>query len=227
MTKVASELRDSGSGLSSVQPPASLQPRPNNIDFTADGEVTEAGQLCVTQAGTADSVECGQCRVLVCCRRTWSPRWRWTRCWSAATARRSSATSHTSRDTSPAWSRSGVMMVMMMMMVMIMMMMEQVCRDNFEKSCQISFRPEVSRETVTNESRASGHVTQYSPPIGQVRRESVRVCSRPLLRTCNGQGPEVCTVQYETSCTTRYSDTRAWSSSSYNQHVTLTCVQAS
>ena len=57
MTKVASELRDSGSGLSSVQPPASLQPRPNNIDFTADGEVTEAGQLCVTQAGTADSVE--------------------------------------------------------------------------------------------------------------------------------------------------------------------------
>ena len=50
-TKVASELRDSGSGLSSVQPPVSLQPRPNNIDFTADGEVTEAGQLCVTQAG--------------------------------------------------------------------------------------------------------------------------------------------------------------------------------
>ena len=55
--KVASELRDSGSGLASVQPPASLQPRPNNIDFTGDGEVTEAGQLCVTQAGTADSVE--------------------------------------------------------------------------------------------------------------------------------------------------------------------------
>ena len=121
--------------------------------------------------------------------------------------------------------------MMMMMMMMIVMMMEQVCRDNFEKSCQISFRPEVSRETVTNESRASGHVTQYSPligqqtqyspPIGQVRRESVRVCSRPLVRTCNGQGPEVCTVQYETTCTTRYSDTRAWSSSSY-QHVT--CV---
>ena len=109
-------------------------------------------------------------------------------------------------------------------MMMIMTMMEQVCRDNFEKSCQISFRPEVSRETATNESRASGHVTQYSPPIGQVRRESVRVCSRPLVRTCNGQGPEVCTVQYETACTTRYSDTRAWSSSSY-QHVT--CVQAS
>ena len=98
-----------------------------------------------------------------------------------------------------------MMMIVMMVMMMIMMMMEQVCRDNFEKSCQISFRPEVSRETVTNESRASGHVTQYSPPIGQVRRESVRVCSRPLLRTCNGQGPEVCTVQYETSCTTRYS----------------------
>ena len=107
-------------------------------------------------------------------------------------------------------------MVMVMMMTMMMMMMEQVCRDNFEKSCQISFRPEVSRETATNESRASGHVTQYSPPIGQqtqyysppigqVRRESVRVCSRPLLRTCNGQGPEVCTVQYETTCTTRYS----------------------
>ena len=93
----------------------------------------------------------------------------------------------------------------MMMMMMMTMMMAQVCRDNFEKSCQISFRPEVSRETVTNESRASGHVTQYSPPIGQVRRESVRVCSRPLLRTCNGQGPEVCTVQYETTCTTRYS----------------------
>ena len=114
--------------------------------------------------------------------------------------------------------------MMMMVMVMIMTMMEQVCRDNFEKSCQISFRPEVSRETATNESRASGHVTQYSPPIGQVRRESVRVCSRPLVRTCNGQGPEVCTVQYETACTTRYSDTRAWSSSSYQP---VTCVQAS
>ena len=109
--------------------------------------------------------------------------------------------------------------VRVMVVVMMMVLMEQVCRDNFEKSCQISFRPEV-----TNESRASGHVTQYSPPIGQVRRESVRVCSRPLVRTCNGQGPEVCTVQYETACTTRYSDTRAWSSSSY-QHVT--CVQAS
>ena len=47
-------------------------------------------------------------------------------------------------------------------MVMMMVMMVQVCRDNFEKSCQISFRPEA-----TNESRASGHVTQYSPPIGQ------------------------------------------------------------
>ena len=51
--QVASELRDSGSGLSSVQPPGSLQPRPNNIDFTAAGELTEAGQLCVTQAGPA------------------------------------------------------------------------------------------------------------------------------------------------------------------------------
>ena len=54
----------------------------------------------------------------------------------------------------------------------------QVCRENFEKSCQISFSPESSQETV-------------------------RVCSKPLQKICNGQGEQICRIGYETSCSTR------------------------
>jgi len=51
--------------------------------------------------------------------------------------------------------------------------------ENFEKSCQITFRQEASRETV-------------------------RKCYRPLEKVCNGQGPEQCRTVYESSCTTKY-----------------------
>ena len=55
---------------------------------------------------------------------------------------------------------------------------DQVCRENFEKSCQISFSPEASQETV-------------------------EVCSKPLQKICNGQGEQICRIEYETSCSTR------------------------
>ena len=52
-------------------------------------------------------------------------------------------------------------------------------KENFEKSCQISFS-------------------------GESRQESVRRCSRPVVKVCEGAGETVCRTEYETECTTRY-----------------------
>jgi len=56
---------------------------------------------------------------------------------------------------------------------------EEVCEENFEKKCQITFKQEAITETV-------------------------RKCYRPQEKVCNGQGPEECRTVYESSCTTRY-----------------------
>ena len=56
---------------------------------------------------------------------------------------------------------------------------EEVCDENFEKSCQITFKQQAVNETV-------------------------KKCYRPLEKDCNGQGPEECRTVYESSCTTRY-----------------------
>jgi len=56
---------------------------------------------------------------------------------------------------------------------------EEVCEENFEKSCQITFKQ-------------------------QAVEESVKKCYKPLEKVCNGQGPEECRTVYESSCTTKY-----------------------
>jgi hypothetical protein len=56
---------------------------------------------------------------------------------------------------------------------------EEVCEENFEKICQITFKQQASEETV-------------------------KKCYRPLNKVCNGNGPEQCRTVYESSCTTRY-----------------------
>jgi len=56
---------------------------------------------------------------------------------------------------------------------------EEICEENFEKKCQITFRQEATSETV-------------------------RKCYRPQEKVCNGQGAEECRTVYESSCTTRY-----------------------
>eukprot|EP00095_Tigriopus_kingsejongensis_P000848 snap_masked-scaffold546_size140615-processed-gene-0.15 protein:Tk00848 transcript:snap_masked-scaffold546_size140615-processed-gene-0.15-mRNA-1 annotation:"hypothetical protein" len=56
---------------------------------------------------------------------------------------------------------------------------EEVCEENFEKSCQITFKQ-------------------------QAVEEQVKKCYRPLEKVCNGQGPEECRTVYESSCTTKY-----------------------
>ena len=56
---------------------------------------------------------------------------------------------------------------------------EEVCEENFEKQCQITFKQQATSETV-------------------------RKCYRPQNKVCNGQGPEECRTVYESSCTTRY-----------------------
>lgn len=56
---------------------------------------------------------------------------------------------------------------------------EEVCEDNFEKLCQITFRKKAIRETV-------------------------KKCYRPQRKVCNGKGPRECRTVYETSCTTSY-----------------------
>ena len=57
---------------------------------------------------------------------------------------------------------------------------EEECEENFEKSCQITFRQEAVRNTV-------------------------RKCYRPQVKVCNGQGAEQCRTVYETDCTTSVS----------------------
>ena len=56
---------------------------------------------------------------------------------------------------------------------------EEQCEEIFSKKCQITFRKEASRETV-------------------------RKCYSPLVKVCNGQGPQECRTVREASCTTRY-----------------------
>jgi len=56
---------------------------------------------------------------------------------------------------------------------------EEVCEENFEKTCQITFKQMAVNETV-------------------------KKCYRPLEKVCNGQGPEECRTVYESSCTTKY-----------------------
>jgi len=56
---------------------------------------------------------------------------------------------------------------------------EEICEENFEKSCQITFKQ-------------------------QAQEETVKKCYRPLEKVCNGQGPEECRTVYESSCTTKY-----------------------
>jgi len=56
---------------------------------------------------------------------------------------------------------------------------EEVCEENFEKTCQITFKQ-------------------------QAVEEDVEKCYKPLNKVCNGQGPDVCKTVYESSCTTKY-----------------------
>ncbi len=60
---------------------------------------------------------------------------------------------------------------------------EEVCEENFEKTCQITFKQ-------------------------QAFTESVKKCYRPLEKVCNGQGPEECRTVYESACATRYIEKR-------------------
>ena len=56
---------------------------------------------------------------------------------------------------------------------------EEVCDENFEKTCSITFKQ-------------------------QAIEEAVKKCYRPLVKVCNGQGEDICQTVYESSCTTRY-----------------------
>ena len=56
---------------------------------------------------------------------------------------------------------------------------EEVCEENFEKLCSITFKQKAFNETVQK-------------------------CYRPIKKLCNGQGPEECRTVYESSCTTKY-----------------------
>jgi len=56
---------------------------------------------------------------------------------------------------------------------------EEVCEENFEKDCQLTFKQQAYNETV-------------------------RKCYRPIEKVCVGEGPEECRTVYESSCTTKY-----------------------
>merc|ERR1712106_382666 len=56
---------------------------------------------------------------------------------------------------------------------------EEVCEENFEKQCSITFKQQAYNETVNK-------------------------CYKPIEKVCNGQGPEECQTVYESSCTTKY-----------------------
>jgi len=56
---------------------------------------------------------------------------------------------------------------------------EEICEENFEKQCQITFKKQAFNETVEH-------------------------CYRPIEKVCDGQGPTECRTVYESSCTTKY-----------------------
>merc|ERR1712203_68802 len=56
---------------------------------------------------------------------------------------------------------------------------EEVCEENFEKTCQITFKQQAVEETV-------------------------KKCYKPLVKECNGQGEDICQTVYESACTTKY-----------------------
>jgi len=58
---------------------------------------------------------------------------------------------------------------------------EEVCEENFDKQCSITFTQKAFNETV-------------------------RKCYKPVDKVCNGSGPEVCQTVYESSCTTKYTE---------------------
>ena len=81
---------------------------------------------------------------------------------------------------------------------------EEVCDENFEKVCQITFKKVVSRETVqkclTPMRKVCGdQQPQYQPQYGRSNSIDVRGNGK------NGGGSEEqCRTYYESSCTTRY-----------------------
>jgi len=56
---------------------------------------------------------------------------------------------------------------------------EQICTENFNKRCQITFKQQALNETVQK-------------------------CYKPLEKVCNGEGEEICKTVFESSCTTKY-----------------------
>ena len=58
---------------------------------------------------------------------------------------------------------------------------EEVCEENFDKQCSITFTQKAFNETV-------------------------RKCYKPVEKICDGNGPEVCQTVYESSCTTKYTE---------------------
>ena len=58
---------------------------------------------------------------------------------------------------------------------------EEVCEENFDKQCSITFTQKAFNETV-------------------------RKCYRPVEKICDGNGPEVCQTVYESACTTKYTE---------------------
>jgi len=56
---------------------------------------------------------------------------------------------------------------------------EEVCEENFEKTCSITFKQQAFNETV-------------------------KKCYKPVEKVCNGQGPEECRTVYESACSTKY-----------------------
>ncbi len=56
---------------------------------------------------------------------------------------------------------------------------EEVCEENFEKTCQVTFKQQAFNETV-------------------------KKCYKPIEKVCDGNGPKQCKTVYESACTTRY-----------------------
>jgi len=56
---------------------------------------------------------------------------------------------------------------------------EEICEENFEKSCQLTFKQQAFNETI-------------------------KKCYRPIEKVCDGSGPKQCKTLYESACTTKY-----------------------
>ena len=81
---------------------------------------------------------------------------------------------------------------------------EEVCEENFEKLCQITFKQQATRETVKKCYRPQRKVCNGQGKCLYIYTKTLIFVDTDFLFLNSISGPTECRTVYESSCTTRY-----------------------